>query len=411
MPTVYTPGSGTASSESAVSNDLRFYLASRAAAGVGGTMLRSAIAWHLYEITGSAFDLGLLGLVQFVPALLLSLPAGLASDRFERRRVVQLAQATTLATTAALTLQVFRGETAAPILLYVTIAIMAAAAAFSNPARAALLPLLVPIEQFPRAVTTASTIQALAFALGPALTGVVVAVAGIASAYLLGSFFVGGSIVLLMFLSVRPPAARQGAISLAAMLEGLRHVFANPVVLGAMSLDLFAVILGGATALLPVFAHDVLDVGASGYGVLSASLEIGALTTAVALLFLPPIRRVGFVLLLTVACYGVATIVFGASTWFPLSIAAYAAAGMADQVSVVLRQTTIQLQTPDHLRGRVSSVGSIFIGASNQLAAVESGFVAAATSAPFAVVSGGIGVLIVVAIVAFKLPALRRYSV
>jgi hypothetical protein len=195
------------------------------------------------------------------------------------------------------------------------------------------------------------------------------------------------------------------------MLEGLRHVFANPVVLGAMSLDLFAVILGGATALLPVFAHDVLDVGAAGYGLLSASLEIGALGTAVVLLFLPPIRRVGFVLLLTVAAYGIATIVFGASTWFPLSIAAYAAAGMADQVSVVLRQTTIQLQTPDHLRGRVSSVGSIFIGASNQLAAVESGFVAAATSAEFAVVSGGIGVLIVVAIVALRLPALRRYSI
>jgi MFS family permease len=394
-----------------VSNDLRFYLASRAAAGAGGTMLRAAIAWHLYEITGSAFDLGLLGLVQFGPALLLSLPAGLVSDRYERRRVVQLAQATTLLATGGLTLQAFRGNADDPLLLYLTISVMAAAAAFSNPARAALLPMLVPIERFPRAVTTASTIQALSFALGPALTGIVVASSGIASAYLLGSLLVGASIVLLMFLSVRPPAARQGAISLTAMLEGLRHVFANPVVLGAMSLDLFAVILGGATALLPVFAHDVLDVGAAGYGLLSASLEIGALGTAVVLLFLPPIRRVGFVLLLTVAAYGIATIVFGASTWFPLSIAAYAAAGMADQVSVVLRQTTIQLQTPDHLRGRVSSVGSIFIGASNQLAAVESGFVAAATSAEFAVVSGGIGVLIVVAIVALRLPALRRYSI
>ncbi len=393
-----------------MSNDFLFYLASRAVAGAGGTMLRSAIAWHLYQITESAFDLGLLGLVQFVPALLLSLPAGLASDRYERRRVVQLAQAMTLVTTAVLTLRAFQGSADDPLLLYVAITIMAAAAAFSNPARAALLPMLVPIEGFPRAVTTASTIQALSFALGPALTGIVVAAAGIAWAYLLGSLLVAASIALLMFLSVRLPAVRLGTISLTAMLEGLRHVFANRVVLGAMSLDLFAVILGGATALLPVFAHDVLAVGASGYGVLSASLEIGALTTAVILLFLPPIRRVGFVLLLTVACYGFATIVFGASTWFPLSIAAYALAGMADQVSVVLRQTTIQLQTPDHLRGRVSSVGSIFIGASNQLAAVESGFVAAATSAEFAVVSGGIGVLIVVAIVAWTLPSLRKYE-
>lgn len=393
-----------------MANDLLYYLVSRASAGVGGTMVRSAISWHLYMLTGSAFDLGLIGLVQFVPALLLSLPAGLVSDRYERRRVVQLAQALTLVATAVLALRAFTDTAVTPRLLFITIAIIASAASFSNPARAALLPMLVSREDFPRVVTSASTIQALAFALGPALTGIVVASAGIAWAYLGAALFVGGSIVTLMFLTTRPPAARQGTISLSAMLDGLRHVWADPVVLGAMTLDLFAVILGGAAALLPVFAHDVLDVGASGFGVLSASLEIGALTTAVIMLFVPPIRRVGRALLLTVACYGVATVAFGASRWFPLSVAAYAAAGMADQVSVVLRQTTIQLQTPDHLRGRVSAVSSIFIGASNQLSAVESGFLAAATSAPFAVVSGGIGVLFVVAVVAFTLPALRRYE-
>ncbi len=393
-----------------MANDLLFYLVSRASAGVGGTMVRSAISWHLYTLTGSAFDLGLIGLVQFVPALLLSLPAGLVSDRYERRRVVQLAQALTLITTAVLSIRAFAGTADTPRLLFVTIAIIASAASFSNPARSALLPMLVSREDFPRAVTTASTIQALSFALGPALTGIVVASAGIAWAYLGAAVFVGGSIASLMFLTTRLPAARQGAISFSAMLEGLHHVRADPVVLGAMSLDLFAVILGGATALLPVFAHDVLAVGASGFGVLSASLEIGALTTAVIMLFVPPIRRVGRALLLTVACYGAATIAFGASSWFPLSVVAYAAAGMADQVSVVLRQTTIQLQTPDHLRGRVSAVSSIFIGASNQLSAVESGFVAAATSAPFAVVTGGIGVLVVVAVVAYTLPALRRYE-
>ena len=393
-----------------MANDLLFYLVSRASAGVGGTMVRSAISWHLYTLTGSAFDLGFIGLVQFVPALLLSLPAGLVSDRYERRRIVQLAQALTLIATAALSVRAFMGSADTPRLLFVTIAIIASAASFSNPARSALLPMLVSREDFPRAVTTASTIQALSFALGPALTGIVVASASIAWAYLGAAVFVGGSIGSLMFLTTRLPAARQGAISFSAMLEGLHHVRADPVVLGAMSLDLFAVILGGATALLPVFAHDVLAVGASGFGVLSASLEIGALTTAVIMLFVPPIRRVGRALLLTVACYGAATIAFGASSWFPLSIVAYAAAGMADQVSVVLRQTTIQLQTPDHLRGRVSAVSSIFIGASNQLSAVESGFLAAATSAPFAVVSGGIGVLVVVAVVAYTLPALRRYE-
>lgn len=393
-----------------MANDLLFYLVSRASAGVGGTMVRSAISWHLYTLTGSAFDLGLIGLVQFVPALLLSLPAGLVSDRYERRRIVQIAQALTLVATAVLSWQAFKETAVTPQLLFVTIAIIASAASFSNPARAALLPMLVSRQDFPRVVTAASTIQALSFALGPALTGVVVATAGIAWAYLGAAVFVGGSIVTLMFLTTRLPAARPGAISLSAMLDGLRHVWADPVVLGAMTLDLFAVILGGAAALLPVFAHDVLDVGASGFGVLSASLEIGALTTAVIMLFVPPIRRVGRALLLTVACYGVATVAFGASRWFPLSVVAYAAAGMADQVSVVLRQTTIQLQTPDHLRGRVSAVSSIFIGASNQLSAVESGFIAAATSAPFAVVSGGIGVLVVVAVVAYTLPALRRYE-
>jgi len=393
-----------------MANDLLFYLASRAFAGAGGTMVRSAIAWHLYTLTGSAFDLGLIGLVQFGPALLLALPAGLVSDRYERRRVVQFAQATTLLVTAALALECFRGGTGSPMLLFATIAVIASAAAFSNPARSALLPMLVSREDFPRVVTTASTIQALSFALGPALTGAVIAAASIAWAYLAAAVLVGASIATLMFLSVRPPAARQGAITLSAMLDGLRHVRADPVVLGAMSLDLFAVILGGATALLPVYANEVLHVGAAGYGVLSASLETGALATAVIMLFVPPIRRVGRALLLTVAAYGAATVVFGASTWFPLSVVAYAAAGMADQVSVVLRQTTIQLQTPDHLRGRVSSVSSIFIGASNQLSAVESGFVAAATSAPFAVVTGGIGVLLVVAIVARVLPALRHYE-
>ncbi|MEZ4330292.1 MAG: MFS transporter [Myxococcota bacterium] len=393
-----------------MANDLLFYLASRACAGAGGTMIRSAIAWHLYALTGSAFDLGLIGAVQFVPALFLALPAGLVSDRFERRRIVQLAQSTTLVATLALALLTLTGRAADPRLLFVTIAIIAAAAAFSNPARSALLPLLVSRAAFPRAVTTASTIQALSFAAGPALTGGIVAWVGIGWAYVAGALFVGVSIGTLMFLSTLRPVAQTGGVSLAAMLEGLRHVRSEKVVLGAMSLDLFAVVFGGATALLPVYANDILDVGASGYGVLSASLEAGALATAVVLLLFPPIRRVGRALLLTVAAYGLATIVFGLSRSFPLSVAAYAAAGMADQVSVVLRQTTIQLQTPDHLRGRVSSVSSIFIGASNQLSAVESGFVAAATSAPFAVVSGGIGVLLVVAIVALALPALRRYE-
>ena len=185
----------------------------------------------------------------------------------------------------------------------------------------------------------------------------------------------------------------------------------NEVVLGCMTLDMFAVIFGGATALLPVFATDILQVGASGYGILSSSLEAGALATSLALVLIPAIHRPGRLLLIAVAMFGLATIGFGLSRWFPLSIAFYVVCGVADQISVVLRSTAIQLSTPDALRGRVSAVNFIFIGASNQLGAAESGFVAALTNPVFAVVSGGIGTLIVVAIVAWRMPKLRRYTI
>jgi MFS family permease len=386
--------------------DLALYLASRVLALVGLTMLRATVGWHLYRLTGSAFDLGLVGAVQLVPALALSLPAGVAADRYERRRIVQIAQTFSLVAAVGLCVTTALG-TAAVWTLFVAVAITAGAAAFSNPARAALLPLLVSREQFPRAVTFASTAQALSFAAGPALAGVTVAFAPIEASYGLAAVWISLSVVTLTFLT--PTAApRPTAFSLSYLVEGLRYVATHKVVLGAMSLDLFAVIFGGASALLPVFAER-LQVGPRGYGALAASLEIGAVTTSIALIFLPPIRRAGTVLLASVACYGLFTIVFGVSRFFPLSLLAYAAVGMSDQVSVVLRQTMIQLETPDPLRGRVSAVSSIFIGSSNQLAAVESGFVAAATSAPFAVISGGIGVLIVVSAVALLLPELRRF--
>ena len=195
----------------------------------------------------------------------------------------------------------------------------------------------------------------------------------------------------------------------AAIVEGLAFVRRNPVVLGCMTLDMFAVILGGATALLPVYAQDILQVGAGGYGLLSGSLEIGALVMSALLLFLPSLRRAGVLLLAAVAVYGLATIGFGLSRSFPLSVACYMLVGMADAVSVVLRQTAVQLSTPDELRGRVSAVNFVFIGASNNLGAAESGFLAELTSATFSVVFGGVGCLVVVAFVAWRLPALRAY--
>jgi MFS family permease len=246
---------------------------------------------------------------------------------------------------------------------------------------------------------------------GPASGGLIIAGRGIGAAYAAYALLIIGSLLGLALLRPQAMTGERRAMSWTAVREGLGFVRHNPVVLGCMALDMFAVIFGGAAALLPIYANDILGVGARGYGILSASLEAGALCCSLALVMLPPLRRAGRALLIGVAVYGLATIGFGLSTWFPLSIAFYVICGVADQVSVVMRSTAIQLSTPDSLRGRVSAVNFIFIGASNQLGAVESGFVAALTNPVFAVVSGGIGTLIVVAIVALRLPALRRYRV
>lgn len=375
------------------------------------TLLRSAVAWHIYSLSHSAFHLGMIGIVQFVPALLLTLVGGAVADSYDRRRIINAAQVVNLLAGGVLLNATYRGQSAL-LTLYAAAMVISCAGAFENPARAALLPELVGRERFPRAVTIASTNQALAFASGPALGGLAIAGGGIGAAYatfltLVAVAFLG---ILLLRAAPKDGSARR-AVSLSAIREGIQFVWQRPIVLGCMALDMFAVIFGGATALLPIYAKEILHVGARGYGLLTSSLELGALAAAALMMLRPPVQAAGRALLGAVVVYGAATIVFGLSRWLPLSLAAYVAAGMADQVSVVMRSTAIQLSTPDELRGRVSSVNLLFIGASNQLGAAESGFVAAVTSAPFAVVSGGIGCLIVVAIVATRLPELRRYRV
>jgi MFS family permease len=387
--------------------NFRWYLASRFFSGTAMMLLRTAVSWHVYELSHSAFQLGMIGLIQFIPVLPFSLVAGAVADVVDRRRLVFVAQLVPLFCSLALCVATFSGIASLPV-LYAAIALAAVASVFEAPARASILPQLVPRELFPRAVTVSATAIWLAFATGPMLMGFAAAQGGIAAAYGLHSVLVAGSLVSLLKL---PPlgAATSARISWGVIREGLVFVWQSPVVLGCMTLDMFAVILGGATALLPIYAQDILSVGELGYGLLSASLELGALAMSAALIFLPGFRRAGTALLGAVAVYGVATIVFGLSRWFPLSVLAYMVAGMADAVSVVLRGTAIQLSTPDALRGRVSSVNFIFIGASNQLGAAESGFLASLTNATFAVVSGGVGCLLVVALVAWRMPALRSY--
>ena len=384
------------------------YLVSRFCAATAMTLLRAGVLWHVFDLSHSTFRLGLVGIVQFVPALGLMLVGGALADTHDRRRILMVAQCGWLASAAVLSVAVRTGHVTLP-LLYVVILLVAVCSAFDSPARAALLPTLVPRERLPRAITVATTNQALAFASGPALAGILIAAAGIGAVYIAYAVLVLGSIAATTFIERTRQEPTGRAPSLAAIREGLAFVRRQPVVLGCMTLDMFAVIFGGATALLPVYANDILAVGPRGYGLLSSAAEIGALSTSLVLSFAPPVRRAGRTLLVAVTIFGLATIAFGLSRWFPLSIAAFLLVGVADQVSVVMRGTAIQLSTPDELRGRVSAVNLLFIGASNQLGAAESGFVAALTTPTFSVAGGGVGCLVVVAVVAATMPALRRY--
>jgi len=385
------------------------YLASRFCAATAMTLLRASIFWHVWELTHSELQLGLIGLFQFVPALSLTLVGGAVADAYDRRRVMRLAQLPLIATGSLLCAATFADALDASI-LYAVVFANAAAFAFDSPARQAMVPNLVPLELFPRAVTYSSMATALAFATGPALAGLLIAGSGVGASYGAYVALVTLNLVGLGFVRTVRERPEGRAPSWQAVREGLGFVWRNPVVLGCMALDMFAVILGGATALLPVY-KDLLQVGDVGYGLLAAALEVGALSMAAVLVFRPTIERAGLALLAAVTVYGLATLVFGLSRWFPLSLAAYMVVGMADQVSVVIRQTAVQLSTPDALRGRVSAVNMIFIAASNQLGAVESGFLAAATSPTFAVVSGGVGCLLIVAWAAWRLPELRRYRI
>lgn len=382
----------------------------RLASATAMTMLNAAIAWQVYEISGSAFQLGMLGLARFFPSLGMSLVGGAVADSHDRKQIVQLAQLVPLATSATLYLATVQDFVELP-LFYGLVLLLALAAAFENPARQALVPQVVSREAFANAIVVNSTIQSLGFVTGPALGGLLIGFSGVDTAYVAHMAFIGTSVVAVSLLRPRPVEGARRAVGLESIREGVSFVRSRQVLLGAMTLDMFAVIFGGAQALLPIYAKDILEVGPKGYGILSASLEAGALVMAVWLVVLPPIRQAGRALLITVALFGLGTIVFGLSRNFYLSVAVYMFIGMADQVSVVLRQTTVQLSTPDELRGRVSSVNMLFIGASNQLGAVESGLVAALTNATFAVVSGGMGCLAVVGLVWAKLPELRRYEV
>jgi MFS family permease len=375
-------------------------------AGVAASqMMLVAIGWQMYDLTGSAWDLGLVGLLQFLPALALVLVAGHVVDRHHRARIVALCVAAQGLVALLLAAAPFDGLSQRTLLLALSV-VLGAVRAFQMPAQQALVPLLVPAVLLPRAMAFSSAGLQGAIIAGPALGGFFY-VAGASAVYgLCAALFAVASMLCLRIHHADPPPGEP--LSLDTLLAGVRYVQQNKVVLGAISLDLFAVLLGGAVALLPMFAKDILHVGPWGLGLLRSAPALGALAMSVALTRWPIARSAGPKLFAAIAVFGAATLVFGLSTNFLLSLAALCITGAADMVSIVVRQTMIQLETPDEMRGRVSAVASVFIGASNQLGEFESGATAAWLGPVGSVVLGGAGTLLVAALWWRWFPALAR---
>ncbi len=387
----------------------RLLLSGNTAANIGMHMQTVAIGWEIYERTHSALALGLIGLSQVVPVLVLVLPAGAVADRLSRRRIVIAALAViSLCSMALCGISSGRADVR---WMYAVLFVNGIARAFLQPARAAFLPQIVPRERFGNAVTWNSFGFHLAAIIGPAFGGwLIKMLGGAATVYAVDA---ASALVFALAMSMIPHqpravAAPPGASpSIAAGIGFLRR---SPVVLASITLDLFAVLLGGATALLPIYAKDILRVGPVGLGWLQAAPALGALTMALLLACRPPMQKAGRDLLLAVAGFGVATIVFGLSRSFWLSLLMLLLSGALDNISVVVRHTLVQMLTPDHLRGRVSAINAMFINASNELGGFESGFVAYLAGPTFSVVFGGVGTLVVVAAVARIWPQLRRYG-
>jgi MFS family permease len=382
------------------------YLAARLLAALAVQMQSVAIGWQVYAHSGKLIDLGLVGLAQFLPFLILILPAGQAADRLDRRRIITACYAVNLLCALLLWGMTTAGLKGVwPVLAVLTL--FGAARAFSQPASQAVLINLVPPQSFAQAVAISSSVFHVAVIGGPVLGGLL---------FLAGADVVYTTVALLLLISVvlmlmtrgsRQPASRAPA-TLRSVLEGLRFVFSRPVMLGAISLDLFAVLFGGTTALLPAVARDVLHVDATGLGLLRSSPAIGAALTTALLAVWPIKRHVGRWMFGGVALFGAATLVFGLSSWLWLSMAALLLMGAGDMVSVYIRHILVQSQTPDEIRGRVSAVSAVFIGASNELGEFESGATAAWFGLVPAILVGGAATLGITVLWMRWFPSLRH---
>ncbi|WP_332854613.1 MFS transporter [Duganella sp. S19_KUP01_CR8] len=382
------------------------YLSARTLATLAVQMQNVAIGWQVYAMTHNLFDLGLIGLAQFAPFLLLILIAGHAADRYDRRNLIALALGAQLLCGLMLLGFTVAGLSAVwPV--FAVLVLFGSARAFMGPATQAILVNLVPAESFSKAVALSSSSFHVAVILGPTLGGLFY-LAGPKTVYTISSVLLVAAVVMMSLVkSVKQPSNREPA-TWHTVLEGLRFVCSKPVVLGAISLDLFAVLFGGATALLPALAHDVLHVGPTGLGMLRTAPGAGAALCSIALAFFPITRRVGLWMLGGVGVFGVCTLVLGATTTFVVALAALFLMGAGDMISVYVRHLLVQYETPDAIRGRVSAVNSVFIGASNELGEFESGLTAGWMGLTRAVLFGGAATLAVTGAWAALFPVLSR---
>jgi MFS family permease len=387
--------------------DFRLLFIGRFVWQFGEQMLNAAVVWEIYERTGSAFALGMVGLVQIVPVILFALPAGHVADRFDRKQLVLGMQV--LLALCGLGLAVISFTNGPIALFYFILLLTGVGAAFHSPALSALTPAMIEPEYFPNAATWSSNSWQLAAMMGPALAGFLIAFFGGAGwIYVLNAIGCMFFIVTLLFVRGRKIEMSKDKMSLKSMSAGLQFIRSTKIIFGAITLDMFAVLFGGAVALLPIFAKDILQVGPEGYGWLRAAPSIGAVMMAVFIASRVTFQNAGRTLLIAVAGFGVATIVFGLSTSFFLSLAMLFLLGALDNISVVIRSTLLLTRTPNEMRGRVSAVNSVFVGMSNELGSFESGVAAALLGPVGAVVFGGIGTLVVVTWVAWAFPQLRE---
>jgi MFS family permease len=370
----------------------RSYFIARLATNFGNQIQVVALGWQVYALTHSAYDLGLVGLFQFLPAVLLVLPAGHVADRVDRRRVSQLGVAFKLAAVLLLAWLSYQ-ETLSRLAVVIIATMLGTARAFEMPANSALLPTLVPRPLLPRALAMSSSASQAAVVIGPALGGLLYGISSTVAYLVCAATFVVAIVGLSLVRVV--PSSEQVRVSASAqsVLAGVRYILSRKELLGAMSLDLFAVLFGGATALLPVYASDILHTGPVGVGLLRSAQAVGALSSALILMRYPLKRRIGPRMFMAVAVFGAATIVFGLSRQLWLSLCCLFLLGLSDMVSVVVRASLVQLGTPDAMRGRVSAVNSLFIGTSNQLGEFESGITAGMFGAVTSVVAGGCATL------------------